>query len=223
MKRFFAIDGLDGSGKHTQYTMLAEYLRSRGLRVRTLDFPAYESDSSFFVRMYLDGRLGERANDTNAYAASMFFATDRYVSYVTDWRADAEDDGTVLLADRYTTANAIHQLSKLPRGEWDGFLAWLFDFEYKKLALPAPTDVIFLEVPPELTLSLIASRSEATGRARDIHERDREFVRSSYEAGIYAAGALGWARVRCSRGGEMRTREDIFNEIRKMADDALGL
>ncbi len=222
MKKFFAIDGLDGSGKHTQYTMLAEHLRGRGERLRTLDFPVYSSDSSFFVRMYLDGKLGA-AGDTNAYAASMFFAADRYVSYATDWRADAEDADTVLLADRYTTANAIHQLSKLPRGEWDGFLAWLFDFEYKKLALPAPTDVIFLEVPPEVTLSLIAERAGNTGRATDIHERDRDFVYRSYEAGMYAAAALGWHRIVCTESGGMRTREEISSEIVKIADDALGL
>lgn len=225
MKKFFAIDGLDGSGKHTQYELLADYLTGRGLRVRKLDFPAYSRDSSFFVRMYLEGRLGASPDDTNAYAASMFFAADRYVSFVTDWKKDYLDPEAVLIADRYTTANAIHQLSKLPRSEWDGFLRWLFDFEYDKLSLPSPDTVIFLELPPEISLSMIESRSKDTGRARDIHESDGDFLRRSYEAGKYACGALGWVPVNCadSEGAAMRTRGEIFDDIRKIVDDALGL
>lgn len=225
MGKFIAIDGLDGSGKHTQFELLCEYLSSRGLRVRKLVFPVYESDSSIFVRMYLDGRLGSTASDTNAYAASMFFAADRYVSFVTDWRRDYEDPGTVIVADRYTTANAIHQLSKLPRESWDGFISWLTDFEFQKLGVPAPDLVLFLELPPEVSIMMVERRAAETGQKLDIHERDHDFVFRSHEAGLYASDVLGWQTLHCadSAGTSMRTREDIFADIKAHVDLTLGL
>ncbi len=217
-----AIDGLDGSGKHTQFDLISDALTARGIKVRRLEFPVYSSESSQLVRMYLDGRLGSSPDDTNAYAASMFFAADRYVSFVTDWRADRLDPDTVLVADRYTTANAIHQLSKLPRHEWDVFLSWLSDFEYGKLGLPSPDLVLFLELPPEVSLSLVESRSRDTGRKLDIHEQDHGFILKSYEAGQYAKTALGWQTVVCYEGGAVRTREDILSECMTHVDGLLA-
>lgn len=222
---FIAIDGLDGSGKKTQSDLLCEYLRSRGVKVRTLDFPDYENDSSFFVRMYLNGELGTDPSATNAYAASMFFAADRYVSYRQDWSADHSDPDTVIVANRYTTANAIHQLSKLPREEWEKFLSWLWDFEFSKLGLPAPDLVLFLELPPEISLSMVERRSNETGRKKDIHELDRDHMKKSYDAGRYAADALSWKRIFCAEenGTSMKTREEIFAEIVRTVDEKLGL
>ncbi len=222
---FIAIDGLDGSGKKTQSDRLADYLRSRGIRVRELDFPVYESDSSYFVKMYLNGELGKDPAETNAYAASMFFAADRYVSYRRDWQADFLDPDTVIIANRYTTANAIHQLSKLPREEWDEFLPWLWDFEFSKLGLPAPDLVLFLLLPPALSLAMVDSRSNETGRVKDIHELDRSHMYKSYDAGVYAAESFGWKRIDCAEGtaAAMRTRDDIFGEIKEYVDSLLGL
>lgn len=225
MGYFIAIDGLDGSGKKTQSDLLCEYLKSRGLRVRTLDFPVYESDSSFFVKMYLNGELGSDPKETNAYAASMFFAADRYISFRKDWSADYLDPNTVIVANRYTTANAIHQLSKLPREEWDGFLNWLWDLEFSKLGLPAPDLVLFLELPPEISISMVNHRSEETGRKKDIHELDRDHMKKSYEAGRYASDSLCWERILCAdkTGCGMRTREDIFLDITSVVNGKLGL
>ena len=123
MGKLIVIEGLDGSGKGTQAARLAEYLRGKGCRVREISFPDYESEGSVLVKMYLDGKLGENPDDTNAYAASMFYAADRYVSYRTDWEKDYMDPDTIVIANRYTTANAYHQLSKLPRDRWEGFLS----------------------------------------------------------------------------------------------------
>ncbi len=225
MGYFIAIDGLDGSGKKTQSDRLAEYLRSRGITVRELDFPVYESDSSYFVKMYLNGELGKDPNDTNAYAASMFFAADRYVSYRRDWQKDSVDPDTVIIANRYTTANAIHQLSKLPREEWDRFLPWLWDFEFTKLGLPEPDLVLFLELPPAISLSMVDSRSNETGRVKDIHELNRDHMYKSYDAGVYASESFGWKRITCANGSadEMRTRDDIFNDVKGYVDSLLGL
>ena len=146
MSSFIAIDGLDGSGKATQSAILCSALENVGKRVRKLSFPMYDSKSSTFVKMYLSGELGKNAADTNAYAASSFFSMDRYISYASDWKADYLRDDTVIVADRYTSANAVHQLSKLDKSKWDAFLEWLTDFEYKKLTLPSPDLVIYLEV-----------------------------------------------------------------------------
>lgn len=215
MGKFIAIDGLDGSGKGTQSQLLVDKLRSEGKRVRVISFPVYESDSSTFVKMYLEGRLGKKPSDTNAYAASMFFASDRYVSYRMDWQRDIEDPDTIVVANRYTTANAVHQLSKLPRSEWEEFLAWLWDFEFKKLGLPEPNLVLYLELPPVLSLSLVKSRSDSTGQKMDIHELDTAYMDKCYEAALYSCKALGWKQIRCYEGDKIRTREDIAEEIYK--------
>ena len=215
MGKFIAIDGLDGSGKGTQSEKLVEKLKAEGKRVRVLSFPIYESDSSIFVRMYLEGKLGDKPSDTNAYAASMFFATDRYISYATDWKNDILDPDTYVVANRYTTANAVHQLSKLPEEEWEDFLKWLWDFEFTKLGLPMPDLVLYLELPPKLSLSLVRSRSDSTGQKMDIHEKDTAYMDKCYEAALYSCERLGWKQIRCYEGDNIRTREDIFDEIYK--------
>ncbi len=217
MGKFIAIDGLDGSGKGTQSELLVQRLQKEGKRVRVLSFPVYESDSSTFVRMYLEGKLGSKPSDTNAYAASMFFAADRYVSYKTDWKRDIDDPDTIVVANRYTTANAVHQLSKLPEAEWEDFLAWLWDFEFKKLGLPEPDLVLYLELPPKLSLSLVKSRSNTTGQKMDIHELDTAYMDKCYGAALYSCHALGWKRIKCYEGDSIRTREDIAEEIYKEA------
>ena len=217
MGKFIAIDGLDGSGKGTQSEILVQRLKDEGKRVRVLSFPVYESDSSVFVRMYLEGKLGDKPSDTNAYAASMFFAADRYVSYRTDWKKDIDDPDTYVIANRYTTANAVHQLSKLPESEWEGFLEWLWDFEFSKLGLPAPDLVLYLELPPVLSLSLVKSRSDTTGQKMDIHEKDTAYMDKCYEAALYSCKKLGWSQIKCYNGDKIRTREDIAEEIYKEA------
>ncbi|MBE6675120.1 MAG: thymidylate kinase [Ruminococcaceae bacterium] len=215
MGKFIAIDGLDGSGKGTQSEILVQRLQSEGKRVRVLSFPMYENDSSLFVRMYLDGKLGDKPSDTNAYAASMFFGSDRYISYVTDWKKDILDPDTYVVANRYTTANAVHQLSKLPESEWEDFLKWLWDFEFSKLGLPEPDLVLYLELPPRLSLSLVKSRSDSTGQKMDIHEKDTEYMAKCYEAALYSCKKLGWKQIKCYNGDIIRTREDIAEEIYK--------
>ena len=213
MGKFIAIDGLDGSGKGTQSEKLVDKLISEGKKVKILSFPMYESDSSLFVKMYLEGKLGDKPSDTNAYTASMFFACDRYISYATDWKKDILDPDTYVVANRYTTANAVHQLSKLPENEWESFLTWLWDFEFTKLGLPEPDLVLYLELPPSISLSLVKHRSDSTGQKMDIHEKDTAYMAKCYEAALYSCEKLGWTRITCHKNGEIRTREDIFEEI----------
>lgn len=213
MSTFIAIDGLDGSGKETQSNKLVNYLKIDGHAVRYLSFPVYESESSAPVRMYLSGKLGTRPSDTNAYAASTLFACDRYCSYKSDWKKDYDSLSKIIVANRYTSANAVHQLSKMPREHWDDFLDWLWDFEFIKLGLPAPDLVLYLELLPEQSMELVSKRSSSTGRTKDIHELDEGFMRRSYEAAQFACEKLGWTKIKCYDDNGVRDREDIFKEI----------
>ena len=140
--RLLVIEGLDGSGKATQAKLLAAHLAESGRRVMEITFPDYESDSSALVKMYLSGQFGEKPDDVNPYAASSFYAVDRYASYKTKWGSFYEAGG-IVIADRYTTSNAVHQCSKLPQEQWNDFLRWAFDYEYRLLGLPAP-DAVFI-------------------------------------------------------------------------------
>ncbi len=205
------IDGLDGSGKQTQSEKLFARLQSEGVNVRLVSFPDYDSPSSALVKMYLGGEFSRDPDFVNAYAASSFFAVDRYASFAKDWKEDY-DNGAVIIANRYTTANAIHQLTKLPDEKREEFLDWLCDFEFVKLGIPAPDMALFLEVPVETTLALIKKRHDDTGRDIDIHENAEHLTRA-YSAAVFSAEKLGWTTVHCTENGEMRTREDIADEI----------
>lgn len=208
MAILISIDGLDGSGKGTQSELLAERLRAEGKRVQVVSFPMYGSDSCFAVEKYLGGGLGGSPSDTNAYAASTFFAVDRYVSYRTTW-GKAVDECDYVIFNRYVSANAVHQLSKLPREEWEDFLSWLWGYEFDKLGLPKPNTTLYLLLPPEVSMGLVDKR----GEKKDIHEADGEYMRHCYEAGRYAAERLGFTVVDCCAGGALRTRESIAEEI----------
>ncbi|MEG2857177.1 MAG: thymidylate kinase, partial [Clostridia bacterium] len=175
--RIIILEGTDASGKSTQLDLLTQHLRADGRDFRTVAFPRYSEDSSALIRMYLAGDFGKTPGDVNAYAASTFFAVDRYASYKSDWK-DYYDAGGILLFDRYTTSNAVHQGAKLARDERERFWSWLFDFEYNLMGLPAPSAVLFLDMPPEFAARLLIARAEAT----DIHENDAEYRARCYEA-----------------------------------------
>ena len=114
MAKFIVIDGLDGCGKATQTDLLRQKLEEMGKRVVKIEFPKYDSDSSAAVRMYLNGELGDDPIKLNPYMCGSFYAVDRFIQYVTDWhKYFAEDDNTVIIADRYLSANIIHQGGKI--------------------------------------------------------------------------------------------------------------
>ena len=223
MGKFIVIDGLDGSGKGTQSEILKKRLEEKGKKVRLLSFPMYDSESSALVKMYLGGKLGSDPNETNAYAASAFFASDRYISYRTDWKKDIEDEDTVVIANRFTTANAVHQLSKMPKENWDSFLSWLWDYEYEKLGIPSPDLVIYLEMTPEISMALVSHRSEETGQAKDIHELDPMHLKNSYEAALYSSEKLGWDRIRCYEGGNPLSIDAISELVSETVNKKLRL
>ena len=211
--KLLVLEAGDGSGKATQTKMLRERLVAEGRCVRQVEFPDYVSPSSALVRMYLGGDFGERASEVNAYAASTFFAVDRYASFQMKWRADLEA-GAIVLADRYTTANMVHQAVKIEdEAERESFLAWLEDFEYEKLALPRPDLVLFLDMDPAVSRRLIAARAAASGVAQDIHERDEDYLVRCHRASVNLAARCGWQRIRCSEAGEPLSREAVHEKI----------
>lgn len=213
--RLIVIEGVDGSGKATQAKLLFESLEKKGLAVRKVSFPDYESDSSALVKMYLRGDFGSKPEDVDAYAASCFYAVDRYASYKKDWQAFYQNGG-IVVADRYTTSNAVHQCSKLPEEQWPEFLRWLFHFEYELLGVPAPDRVIFLQTEAAVTEALLLKRYGGDVSLEDIHESDREYMARSRKAAAYCSSHLGWTTVHCTRGGQMRTMEDIHGEIMEL-------
>lgn len=219
MGKIITIEGLDGSGKTTQSTLLLDGLLSRGKNARLVSYPVYESDSSALVRMYLGGEFGSDPSAVNAYAASTFYAVDRYASFKKDWSEFYALPDSVMITTRYTTANAIHQLAKLDREKWDGFLEWLYDFEFVKLGIPKPDLVIYLEMKTGITEDLVRRRNRETGQKLDIHELDLGYIANCHKAAVYAAEKLGWKRVRCDDG----TRPLSVGEIAELINEQVTL
>lgn len=217
MGKLIVIEGLDGSGKGTQAQLLTKHLQEmqeiseQRRPVRKVSFPDYDSNSSALVKMYLAGEFGQKPGDVNAYAASSFYAVDRYASYKKDWEETYRTG--VIIADRYTTSNAIHQCSKLDENQWDGFLEWLFDFEYKKLCIPAPDLVVYLRVDPMVSQELLKSRYHGDLSHEDIHEKDKAYLLRCQKAADYCAEKLGWKTVECTEDGHMRSIEAIHDDI----------
>lgn len=220
MGKMIVIDGLDGSGKATQADILKNFLQSKGCDTYTLDLPFYSDPSSTLVKMYLGGELGDNPSDVNAYAASTFYAVDRYASYKKYWQKEYESD-RIVVANRYTTSNACHQMTKLPKEKWDEYLQWLFEFEYSKLGIPAPDCVIFLDMPVDISQKLLLKRYKGDENKKDVHERDVQYLFDCHEAAVYAAEKLGWHRVICGRDGEPLTIDEISSEVCRIAEKEL--
>ena len=194
MGQLIIFEGLDGSGKGTQTKLTAQRLKEQGRDLRQITFPDYDSESSALVKMYLSGAFGDKPDDVNAYAASLMFSMDRYASYKQDWGKYYEAGG-LLIADRYTTSNAVHQASKLPDGEREKYLDWLFGFEYGLLGLPEPSLVFYLDVPTELTEKMMREREQATNTKADIHEQDEAYLRACRENAKKVAERCSWQRI----------------------------
>ena len=207
--KLLVLEGTDASGKSTQFERLCQALDERNISYRRLVFPRYQEESSALIRMYLNGPFGSHPDDVNAYTASTFFAVDRYASYQTEWK-DYYENGGLILADRYTTSNAVHQASKLEGEEQENYLNWLFDFEYHIMGIPAPDQVFFLDMPTEAVRNLLEHRQ---GKTQDIHEKDIPYLKKCYETASRLADRFGWHRIRCTQGNAIRSIADISDEL----------
>lgn len=205
--KLIVIDGLDGSGKTTHINRLCDGLEERGIHHRKISFPDYSEPSSTLVQMYLAGEFGQNASDVNAYAASVFYAADRYASFKKFWETDYRS-GKMIIAARYVTSNAIHQMAKLPREKWGDFLDWLAEFEYDRLGLPRPDHVFFLDMPTDISQKLLTNRYEGDDTKKDVHERDVEYLRTCRETALFAAEVWGWEIVPFSKDGVPGTKDE---------------
>ncbi len=214
--KLIVIDGLDGSGKTTQIELLSQKLIEKKFIHKTISFPDYNSPSSALVKMYLAGEIASNADEINAYSASSFYAVDRYANFKMNWEKDFLDE-KVIISARYTTSNAIHQMSKLPKNEWDTYLDWLFDYEYGKLELPKPDLVIFLDMPIEISQELLSMRYQGDELQKDIHEKNVEYLKICRETALYCAKKLGWTVISCSKDGKAlpinEINENIYSQI----------
>ena len=212
MGKLIVFEGTDGSGKSTQFELLAKRLEAEQIGFQRLRFPQYEEPSSALIRMYLGGAFGDDPEAVNAYAASTFYAVDRYASYQRVWK-DYYQGGGLVVSDRYTTSNAVHQGSKVPAGERAEFFRWLYDLEYDRMGLPRPDLVVLLDMPVELSEQLMRKREQSTGTHADIHERDEDYLKKCRDVALHAAKYYGWRTVSCAKDGAIRGVEDIHEEV----------
>ena len=209
--RLIVLEGLDGSGKSTQLELAENVLKNMGLKYRVISFPNYSSPSGQIITSYLKGEIACDGMN-GAYSASSFYAVDRYISFVSDWKKDY-DDGAVILCGRYTSSNAIYQMTKLDKSEYDEYLAWLHDYEHKKLGLPEADLVLFLDMPLEISQRLLTKRYEGDESKKDIHESSIAFLRSCYESAVYAGKQYGWKFISCGKDNEARSISDIHSDV----------
>ena len=219
--KLIVFEGTDGSGKSTQFQKLCQRVSQTGREFQKLVFPQYSEPSSALIRMYLNGEFGPRPEDVNPYAASAFYAVDRYASLKKVW-GEFYQSGGLVLTDRYTTSNAVHQASKLPEGERQAFLDWLFDLEYGRMGLPAPDLVLYLDLPTEVSEKMLRHREQATATAADIHEQDGAYLRRCREGAREIARDLGWSVIDCAAGDAPRTVEDIRREVLSRVEPLLN-
>lgn len=219
--KLIVIDGLDGSGKSTQFELIANKLRSINLPVKAISFPDYDNPSSSLVKMYLSGEFSKDANDVNAYAASSFYAVDRYASYKLYWENNYYN-GDIVLASRYVSSNAIHQMVKLSKNDWDNYLCWLKDYEYVKLGLPKPDLVIFLDMPIDVSQKLLSNRYSGDESKKDIHESNIEYLNSCRNSALYAASKQNWKIINCSENGQPFPVNVISDKIYELILDNIN-
>ena len=213
--KLIVLEGLDGSGKATQTALLCKGLEQRGLPLKHISFPDYGQPSSALVKMYLAGEFGKSPDDVNAYAASSFYAVDRFASYATFWKTDYQE-GKIIVADRYVTSNLVFQMAKAPREDWDTYMGWVDDFEYGKLGLPRPDVTLYLDMPPQISQKLLTGRYHGDEQKKDIHESNRVYLEHCRESASYAAKKLGWRVINCARGDNARSIEEIHEEIMRI-------
>lgn len=217
MGKLIVFEGIDGSGKSTQFRLMCTRFENEGVPFTRLTFPQYQEPSSALIKMYLNGEFGENPQDVNPYAASTFFAVDRYASYMKVWR-DLYNGSHIILTDRYTTSNALHQGSKLPEKKRNDFFKWLYEFEFGLMELPKPGIVIYMDIPVDQAAERIRERQAATGTAADIHERNIAYLKECARCGDQAADYYGWRKISCFRGDTAKSELEIHEEIRAILD-----
>ena len=211
---FIVIDGNDGSGKATQAKLLIERLEQDGCNVRTIDFPRYY-DNFFgkFIGECLTGEYGDFIS-VDPHIASVVYAADRFESrdQINAWL----DAGDIVIADRYVSANQIHQGSKITDEQKRiAFMEWLDHMEYSAFKLPRPDVVLYLDVPYDVSLKNLQNKKEKYSEGKvELSENDHDYQKNSRACGLWLVEKNNeWKKIDCMDGDTMRTIEDIHEEV----------
>ena len=218
--KLIVIEGLDGSGKSTQINLLKDYLQQKSIKFKQIKLPDYDDPSSTLVKMYLQGDFGKNPDDVNAFAASSFYSVDRFASFKRHW-GKQYNEGYLIIADRYTTSNAVHQSCKLDKSFWDSYLNWLYDFEFNLLKIPKPDLVIYLDMLPSISQKLMSLRYKGNENKKDIHEKDELYLEKCRAAALYSAKRLGWQVITCFKDDNPISIDEIFSEIKVRVNEIL--
>ncbi|TGE32356.1 thymidylate kinase [Desulfosporosinus sp. Sb-LF] len=220
--KLIIIEAGDGSGKATQTEELYRRLVLEKFLVKKIEFPNYTSESAALVKMYLKGEFGTSPDEISPYVASTFYTVDRYASFKKEWE-EFYNSGGIILSDRYTTSNMVHQAAKIAdEAERNKYLDWLYDFEYRKFRLPIPDCVIFLDMPPEVSFGLISKRAnKSSDIQRDIHEADEQYLIKSYNNANWIASKYHWHKVECVSNSRLKTIQEIHDEVYRLVSAEL--
>ena len=216
MGKLLVLEGLDGSGKETQSKILEQSLIKKGINVKRIEYPNYDDESSYLVKLYLSGKIYEDPMLVNAYASASFYACDHYISYEKNWKNFYLNDNFII-SDRYVSSNIIYNLGKMKEDNWDNFLNWIYDYEFLKLGMPKENILIYLDVDPNISKNLIEKR----GMKKDIHEKNLSYLINCRKAALFAANKLGWHVVKCCGDEKILTIEKIAADIEKLAFDII--
>jgi dTMP kinase len=217
---FIVFEGNDGSGKATQTKLLAERLEKQGTPIEVLSFPSY--NQNFFGTLLAECLAGKRGDfvHLDPKIASTLYALDRFEE--TPRIESALEDGKVVITDRFTSSNQIHQGGKIQDAkERDDFLIWLDGLEHATLHIPRPDAVLYLHVPLETSLALLKEKRDKKNSSmdddgKDVVEENEAYMRQSHETAKWLAGRqTGWHTISCAEGGKMRSREDIHEDVYK--------
>lgn len=218
--KLIVIEGIDSSGKTTQLELLKKHFKTTKTRFRTIDFPRYET--SFYGKMiarFLRGEFGPLEH-VDPHIISVIYALDRATAR--DQMLQWLEDGEIVISNRYATSNMAHQAGRLPKSEREAFVNWDQQLEYKQNKIPKESIVLFMDVPHEIAQKLMLNdnREQAyrEGKKKDMVEKDVSYLKHAQETYSWLADKFPhWVRVNCvDEKGEMRSREDIHEEIKNI-------
>ena len=202
----------DGIGKTTQYEMLCNHLLNDGQEIANHHFPSYGTYQGAPVEKYLKGEFGQ-PSELSPYFVNSLYATDRGITWYTSLK-QLYEQGKIILLDRYTTSSLIYQSALIEDIEQKKkFIDYVIDFEYNKIGIKKPDNVIFLYAPFDLVTKMRNDRKQNGGIVNDIHESNLEFMKKVYENAMFIADYLSWDKVQCNDGNKMRDIDDIHKEI----------
>ena len=217
--KLIVIDGTDGSGKATQVALLEKRLKKEGKMVKIVDFPEYYKN---FFGAFIGHCLSEQYyNWINVHPkiASVLYAADRNESsdQIRDWLKK----GYVVIANRYVSANQIHQGGKIKSAKKrNDFIKWLDQMEYEVFGIPRPDITIYLSLPLNIVLQLLKDRDSSKmhraylKKKKDVYESDVDFMKNSIKSAMKLEKEIkNFANIECSEKGEILSREEIHEMI----------